>query len=117
MEWQVWRKVLFFSFFMGMGGRRAEADGVNRDVFNKLCGITMGVRLLINQGVEAKIFLDQALDGRNERARFNEHGILTKHGCGRHPSGRGPYGSHIQAGIGALGTASWERFYARVFHL
>ncbi|CCD12266.1 unnamed protein product [Trypanosoma congolense IL3000] len=78
--------------------------------------MTRGVRLLMNEGVEAKIFLYQALDLGNDRARFNEHGILTKHECGWHPSGRSPYGSHIQPGRAVSWTASWALYCARVFH-
>ncbi|CCD16582.1 hypothetical protein, unlikely [Trypanosoma congolense IL3000] len=76
--------------------------------------MTGGVKGLMNQGGEARIFLDLALDLGNKRVRFNEHGILTEHGRGWHPSGRSPHGSHIQPGIGASDTASWALYCARV---
>ncbi|CCD15181.1 unnamed protein product [Trypanosoma congolense IL3000] len=112
MEWEMWRSVLLICFFVVNGGRYVEADGVNKEVFDKLCKIKNGVKLLINQGGRAEVPLQEALYGKGGQDPLDNGGTFTGGSrCGLVHHGRstycsnlpGPRGLHGSSGHGCFG--------------
>ncbi|CCD13069.1 Variant surface glycoprotein [Trypanosoma congolense IL3000] len=78
------------------------ADGMNKEVFAKLCNITRGVMGLMGKDGDHKGPLQEALYGRGGREPFEGGGRFTGgSGCGfwRGYHGRSQYCSHIKGGV------------------